>query len=129
MLRSTLTAGALLLLTSCYTIVHDYTGAREITPGTTLSQPSESLGRVTANKKAYFLFWGLLETNEGSGAQLVEDAAIADYGEDFDGVSHVRIHEEQDALGVIVELLTLGIFSMYTVESEGDVRRFQGGDA
>ncbi|MEM9382204.1 MAG: hypothetical protein AAGB93_19775 [Planctomycetota bacterium] len=124
-----LAAGLLLLSTSCYTMVHDYGGSREITPGTTLSRPSESIGNVNTSKNAYFLFWGLLATNDGSGVAQAEVAAVADYGEDFDGISHVRIHEEQTALGVVVEIITLGIFSMYKVESEGQVRRFQGGDA
>ncbi|MEM1450671.1 MAG: hypothetical protein AAF957_20620 [Planctomycetota bacterium] len=124
-----LAAGLLLLSTSCYTMVHDYGGSREITPGTTLSRPSENVGTINTSKNAYFLFWGLLPTNDASGATQAETAAIADYGENFDGISHVRIHEEQGALGVIVEIITLGIFSMYTVESEGQVRRFQGGDA
>ncbi|MEM6671435.1 MAG: hypothetical protein AAF726_01245 [Planctomycetota bacterium] len=80
---------------------------------------------MSGTKRAYFPFWGLLPTNDGSGAQLAETEAIANYGQEFDRVSHARIKEEQDPLGVLVEIITLGIFSMYNVEAQGQVRRFQ----
>jgi hypothetical protein len=126
---SILAAGLLLLTTSCYTIVHDYGGRRAVTPGEQLPEASESLGSVSGSKRACFLFWGLFPTNDVSGAGIVESAAAANRGDDFDAISRVRIREEQDALDVIVEFVTLGIFTMITVEAEGEVHRYVGGDA
>ena len=128
-MKNLMLAATLLLTTSCYTVVHDYRGVREVTPGTTLTQPSTKLGDVQESKKACFLFWGLVDLNSASGPQLVEEAAVANHGQDFDGLTHVRIHEEQGPVDVIVEILTLGIFSMLTVESEAQVHRFEGGGA
>lgn len=128
-MKNLMLAATMLLSTACYTVVHDYRGTREVTPGTQLSQPSTKLGNVNDSKKACFLFWGLLDLNSASGPELVEEQAIANHGQDFDGLTHVRIHEEQGAVDVIVEILTLGIFSMLTVESEAQVHRFEGGGA
>jgi len=116
-------AGAL-FLSSCYTVQHDYTGPREVTPGTKLSQESEALGSVRSKRKASFLFWGLVDLKPGSAPVALEDEAKRTYGEAFDGVTRVRIHEEMDVVDVIVTGLTLGIYSMITVDSEGQVEKF-----
>ena len=122
-----LMAASLLLTTSCFTVVHEYKGSREITPGTRLTRPSTKLGNVSRDKKACFLFWGLVDLNNASGPELLEDAAEKNQGQGFDGLTRVRIHEEQTAVDVIVEVLTLGIFSMLTVETEAEVHRYEGG--
>jgi hypothetical protein len=117
---------ALLFLHSCFVIPHDYDGPREITPGTTLTQPSEKLGDIKGSKNATFLFWGLIPLNTASGAQLADTLAVSQYS-DVDGVTRVRIHEEADAVDVLVGVLTLGIFWMMTTEVEGEAHAFIGG--
>jgi len=128
-MKNLLLIAVLLVSSSCFTVVHEYRGAREITPGTKLSQASTKLGRVSNSKKACFLFWGLVDLNSASGAELAEEAAVANQGQAFDGLTHLSIHEEQTWVDVVVEVLTLGIFSMLTVEVEADVHRFEGGGA
>ena len=54
----------------------------------------------------------------------LEAQGTSSHGEAFDGITGVSIHEDQEAVDVIVTFLTLGIFSMITVESEGEVRKF-----
>jgi len=125
----TLIAATLLFTTSCFTVVHDYDGPREITPGTQLTRSSTKLGNVSASRKATFLFWGLLDLKTVSGAELLDEAALTSHGKDFDGLTHVRIHEEQEAIDVIVEILTLGIFSMLSVDAEAQAHSFEGGGA
>ena len=113
------------LLPSCFVMTHDYDGNRELTPGTTLSRPSEELGYVDGSKKATFLLFGLIPLNDGSGAQLAEDLALEKY-ENFDGITRIKIHEEAGPLDVIVNALVGIIFSMQSVEVRGDVQRFPG---
>ena len=48
-------------------------------------------------------------------------------GDDFDGITEIRIKEEHGALDVIVNILTLGIFQMQTIEVEGQAQKFTGG--
>ncbi len=125
-LRALCVGAALLVLPSCFGISHDYVGPREITPGTKLSQPSEKLGDIKGDKKATFLFWGLIPLSSSSGAQLADDLAVSQHA-DVDGVTRVRIHEEASAVDVIVGTLTLGIFWMMTVETEGEAHAFTTG--
>ena len=115
------------LLPGCYTVQHDYAGPLEITPGTHLSQESTSLGMVRSKKKATFLFWGIVDLSTASAPDSLEAAAKSQYGADIDGVVRVKIHEEENALDVVVGVLTLGIYSMITVESEGEAHRFTVG--
>ena len=115
----------LLLLPACFGISHDYTGPREVTPGTKLSQPSEKLGDIHGERKATFLLWGLIPLNSPSGAQYADELAVARYA-DVDGVTRVRIHEEASAVDIIVSTLTLGIFWMMTVEVDGEAHKFPG---
>lgn len=116
-------------LPACWTVTHEYHGQREITPGTSLSQPSTKLGEVDDWKKATFLFWGLLPLNSdtASGPDVVERAAVQGYGHEFDGITRVKIEEEQSAIDVVVQILTVGLFSMVTVEVDADVEQFVGG--
>lgn len=116
--------GALLLLPSCYVITHDYDGGREITPGTVLTGPSELLGPIEGSTRATYLLWGLAELSEPSGAELAEELAVERYGADIRGVTELAIHEEMGVLDTLVSMLTLGIFTMQTIEVEGKV---QGG--
>ncbi len=125
-LRTPCVGAALLVLPSCFGISHDYVGPREITPGTVLSQPSEKIGDIEAKKSATFLFWGLIPLNNGSGPQLADETAVMQYP-DVDGVTNVRIHEEASAVDVVVGVLTLGIFWMMTVETEGEAHAFTTG--
>lgn len=125
-MRSFLAAAALLALGSCYSITHDYSGAREVTPGTTLSQGSAPIGRVEAQRRAHFLFWGLVPLNSPSGPEAAEALALEQYGEDFDGLARVTIREEYRALDYVVAFFTLGIFSMVSIDTKAEVRRFEG---
>ena len=112
------------LLSSCYTIQHDYAGTREVTPGTVLSQPSESLGAVQSKDAASFLFWGLLDLKDGSAPAALEQASREQYGKDFDGITRVSIHEEMEAIDVVLTAVTLGIYTRITVTAEGQAERF-----
>ena len=115
--------GSMLLASSCYTVRHEYQGKHEITPGTRLSQPSTTVGRVHAERRAKYLLWGLIDLNSASAPMLLDDEAMRTHGQ-FDGITRVSIHEEMDVLDVIVTGLTLGIFSMISVETEGEVHRY-----
>ena len=114
---------AFLLLSACNVITHDYLGQRELTPGTQLSQSSESIGSVSGSKKAMFVLFGWIPINNGSGAQLAETLAVEQYGEDFDGITEIRIEEQADPVDVIVNFLVGMFFSMKTVEVDGSVHR------
>ncbi len=118
--------GALLFLPSCFVIEHDYDGPREVTPGTMLTRPSDRIGNVRGSEKATFLLWGLIPLDAASGAQLADTLAVSQFRE-VDGVTRVRIHEEADAVDVLVSVLTLGIFSMRTIEVEGEAHGFTTG--
>ena len=122
-------AALLLLATSCFTVVHEYQGPREVTPGTVLSKPTTNIGTVAGKRKATFLFWGLVDLQKASGPDLAESLAVTTFGDDFDGLSHVRVNEEQDTVDVILEIITLGIFSRLTIETEAEVHQYAGGDA
>ena len=129
MLRIIPIAALMLMASSCFTVVHEYQGAREVTPGTVLSKPTTNVGKVAGTRKATFLFWGLVDLQNASGPDLAESLAVSSFGEDFDGLTHVRVNEEQTTVDVILEIITLGIFSRLTIETEAEVRTFAGGDA
>ena len=113
------------LLSSCMTIKHDYDGPKQITLGTKLMKPSKSVGNIEGGKKAFFLFFGLFRLNDPSGPRIAEDVATRQFGKTgYDGVTRMRIDEEMDVLDVIVSTITLNLFSMSSVQVEGQVHKF-----
>ena len=115
-------------LSSCHVVHHGYSGERQITPGTVLLSPSSPIGHIEGSKKAFFFFFGLLRLNGGSGAEYADrlgERYMA--GEDFAGITHLDIRERYSALDVIVRIFTLGLFSMRTVDVEGEIHRRTSG--
>jgi hypothetical protein len=116
----------LVTLGGCRVIHHDYRGDREISPGTQLSRNGKVVGKVEGSKKALFLLFGLIPLNSGSGPELAEDLAEASHGANFDGITRLRIDERENVVDVIVNSLVGILFSMMTVEVEGEVQQFVG---
>ena len=108
-----------LALSGCQVIRHDYRGRRQLTPGTKLLTPSSRLGEVEGSRKAKFLFFGLLPVNDGSGAALAEELAVAEYGEGVTGITQIRIDEFNTAGDVLLNLVVGFLFSTRTVHVTG----------
>ncbi len=119
-----LLVGICLLCSSCQVITHDYSGSKQITPGTQLTQPSGRVGHIAGSQKAMFLLFGLIPINDNSGATLADDLARNAFADNFDGKPNLQISEEATVLDVIVNAFVGFIFSMMTVEVEGDVHTF-----
>ena len=114
-------------LSGCHVMHHKYEGSRVITPGTTLPQASTKIGEVDGRKKSFYLIFGLIPINGNSGPDYADKLAVDDYGSDYDGITHFEMSEEMDAIDVIVNIFVGIIFSMMTVEVEGDVHQYGGG--
>ena len=79
-------------------------------------------------KKAMYLLFGLIPLNDASGPEYADRLARTSVGDDYYGITELQIAEEANAIDVIVSVLTLGLFSMMTVQVEGQVHR-EGGSS
>ena len=116
---------ALAMLSGCHTLHHKYSGNKQLTPGTKLTQNSARIGTVQGSKKAFYLFFGLIPLNSPSGPSMVDSMARKKFGDKFDGITHIKIREEMGVLSSIVNVFVGFIFSMMDVEVEGQVHRFE----
>ncbi len=73
--RLTLLLAILALSVSCRVMHHQYDGAKEITPGTVLTKPSETIGTIEGSKKAMFVLFGWIPVRDASGPDLAEELA------------------------------------------------------
>jgi hypothetical protein len=115
-------------MAGCHTITHEYSGDKQLTPGTKLTKSSQKIGDVKGERKAMFVLLGLIPINSSSGAELVDELAKQKYSNKYDGITKIRISEKFGVLDVILNTLIGAIFSMATVEVEGEVHQFQAGE-
>lgn len=107
------------LCPACTSIVHDYDGPREMTPGTRLTVPSTKIAEIRGEKKAFYLFFGLIPLNNGSGPQLADDVVVEYLGEEAVGVSQLEIYEGFTTWDVIRNLLVGPLIATRTVSIQG----------
>ena len=118
--------GVLMTASGCHVLHHKHDGDALITPGTKLPRPSESIGQIEGRNKSFFLLFGLFPMNNNSGPQYAVELAREQFGDEFDGITNLRMSEQMDAVDVIVNTLFGIVFSMMTTEVEGDVHKYTG---
>ena len=114
-----------LFLAGCHVIHHRYDGNSLITPGTVLPRESQPIGRIAGSRKAFFLFFGLipLSSSSASGPNIAEYEANQNM-KDWNGITHLQIQEEFGPLDLLVNFLTLNLFTMMSVDVRGEVHRY-----
>lgn len=120
-------AVALTFGSSCYVIRHEYDGGKQITPGTLLSRPSEFVDKIEGTKWVPYCLFGWICLADSSGPRFAEELANARVGyTNYDGITRTHIEDYENALGVVLRILTLGLFGIYSVSVTGDVERLAG---
>ena len=118
---------ALATTTGCCSVIHDYSGKRQITPGTRLLGPSSKLGPVEAEGTSVFLLWGILPVWRSSGPEVADQAAARRYGEAYDGIVKLEIDSDTRFQDFLASLCTLGFIQTRTFKVRGEVRHLTGG--